>query len=238
MMADNDKDSVREDASAGPAEAMSRRQFVTGLGALGFGVVLGGTLFSGLLLPDEVIAIPVSEGYLLVDSKKCQGCNTCMMACALTHHGVQSLSLSRIQVTQDPFAKWPADKSIAQCRQCPYPACVGACPTGAMHADAETGVRTVSVAKCIGCQACVNACPFETSRAGWNFEDKHAQKCDLCLDTPFMDEVGGVGGAQACAKVCPVGAIRFSTKVPVQSDEGYNVNLRGVPWTALGYSAE
>lgn len=213
----------------------TRREFLTGVGGLGVGAVLGGALLKGVLLPDHVYAIPASEGYLLVDSKKCQGCNTCMMACSLTHHGVQSLSLARIQVKQDPFAGFPSDKSISQCRQCPYPSCVEACPTGAMHADEETGARTVDEAKCIGCERCVESCPFTPSRVQWNFEEKHAQKCDLCRDTRFWDEDGGPDGKRACEAVCPTGAISFVSAIPVQNDSGYNVNLRDETWAELGY---
>ncbi|MDI6901557.1 MAG: 4Fe-4S dicluster domain-containing protein [Anaerosomatales bacterium] len=233
-MADTDKNASVEQDSAAQA-GVSRRQFLTGFGGLGVGVVLGGSLFRGFLLPDEVVAIPASDGYLLVDSKKCQGCNTCMMACSLTHHGVQSLSLSRIQVVQDPFVAFPEDKSVLQCRQCPHPACVEACPTKAMHVDSETGVRTVDAAKCIGCQECVNACPFDTSRVVWNTADKHAQKCDLCKDTPFWNETGGADGKRACEQVCPVGAISFTTEIPLQSNEGYEVNLRDAGWAKIGY---
>ena len=237
-MVDKNTNPTEPAASADQKGTLSRRQFLTSFGGLGVGLVLGGALFQGFLLPDEVIAIPASDGYLLVDSKKCQGCNTCMMACSLTHHGVQSLSLSRIQMVQDPFAKFPNDKSVVQCRQCPSPACVEACPTKAMHIDKKTGVRMVASAKCVGCQACVNACPFDTTRAGWNFEEKHAQKCDLCLDTPFMDADGGPGGQQACIAVCPVGAISFTKEIPQQSDNGYDVNLRDEGWAALGFAID
>jgi Fe-S-cluster-containing dehydrogenase component len=229
---------VDKDTTTGVAAestGFSRREFITGVGGAGFGLVLGGLVVKGFLLPDEVIAIPASDGYLLVDPLKCQGCSTCMMACSLTHHGVQSLSLSRIQVVQDPFEPFPNDKAIIQCRQCPYPACVEACPTGAMHVDTETGVRTVDVAKCIGCQECVNACPMDTSRVIWNTEEKHAQKCDLCKDTPFWDEQGGPEGKRACEQVCPTGAISFTKEIPLQSNEGYVVNLRDGGWAQIGY---
>jgi protein NrfC len=221
------------------ANAFTRRDFVKGAGAVGFAFVLGGTLARGFLLPDQVIAFPASEGYLLVDSKKCQGCNTCAMACSLTHHGVQNLSLGRIQVTQDPLAAWPNDKLISQCRQCPSAPCVMACPTGANHIDTEHGnVRTIDPAKCIGCERCVAACPFDQSRADWNFSEKHAQKCDLCTNTPFWDEKGGPGGKQACVELCPVGAIAYAKTIPVQDDGGYDVNLRDATWGTLGYPTD
>ncbi|MBN2248517.1 MAG: 4Fe-4S dicluster domain-containing protein, partial [Coriobacteriia bacterium] len=171
-----------------------------------------------------------------VDTKKCSGCTSCMMACSLTHHGVTNHSLSRIQIVQNPFASFPNDIQINQCRQCPYPACVEACPTGAMHVDTDTGVRTIDEAKCIGCERCVNACPFTPSRALWNFEDKHAQKCDLCLDTPHWSQEGGPDGTRACEAVCPMHAISFTSVVPEQADTGYVVDLRnGTPWEGFHF---
>ena len=233
-MADIDKKGTS--ASIDGGEGVSRRQFLTGVGGLGLGAALGGALLGSILLPDKVLAIPASGGYLLVDTKKCAGCTSCMMACSLTHHGETNMSLSRIQITQDSWGKFPNDITIAQCRQCPYPSCVEACPTGAMHVDAKTGVRTVDEAKCVGCERCVEACPFTPSRALWNFEEKHAQKCDLCKDTPFWDQEGGPDGKRACEEVCPMGAIKFTTELPVQSEDGYETDLRtGTVWDTLGF---
>ncbi|MHB8804415.1 MAG: 4Fe-4S dicluster domain-containing protein [Coriobacteriia bacterium] len=239
-MADIDKTKDTPLAAEGDAKTgVSRREFMTGVGGLGIGAVLGGLLGGAFLLPDEVIAIPASGGYLLVDTKKCSGCTSCMMACSLTHYGKTSLSLARIQVQNNPLEAYPADVTQFQCRQCPYPACVDACPTGAMHADAETGVRLVDPEKCIGCERCVNACPFTPSRVQWNHEGKHAQKCDLCKDTPFWNEDGGADGKQACVEICPMKAIKFTTEIPVQSDTGYNVNLRSRDdWGKLGFPTD
>lgn len=233
-MADDKKENQGVEAQLD--QGLSRRQFVAGVGGVGVGAVLGGLLAQAFLLPDDVFAIPASEGYLLVDTKKCAGCTTCMMACSMTHHGESNLSLARIQVTQDPFGKFPHDIDIAQCRQCPYPSCVKACPTGAMHIDEETKVRTVDASKCVGCERCVNACPFTPSRALWNFEEKHAQKCDLCKDTPFWNEEGGADGQRACEAVCPMRAITFTKEIPVQNEAGYDVDLRaGTPWNTHGF---
>jgi len=221
-------------------KVVSRREFVTGLGGVGLGAVIGGLLGQGFFTPDKVFAIPASGGYLLVDTKKCAGCTSCMMACSLVHHGQVNYSLSRIQITQNSFAAFPNDISMAMCRQCPFPACVEVCPTGACHVDTANGnVRTVDEAKCIGCERCVNACPFTPSRALWNGADKHAQKCDLCADTPFWNEKGGPGGKQACATVCAMKAISFTKDVPVQgADTGYNVDLGSTSkvWQGFGFN--
>jgi protein NrfC len=184
-----------------------------------------------------IAAIPASEGYLLVDFKKCQGCLSCMLACSLVHEGTENLSLARIQVLQNSFAKFPDDLSMAQCRQCVESPCVDACPAEALYVDKKNGnIRIVDMKKCIGCKACVHACPFEPSRALWDPYKKKALKCDLCSNAPFWSEKGGVKGKQACVEVCPLNAIQFTKKIPEQKgDAGYKVNLRGESWKKLGY---
>jgi ferredoxin len=100
---------------------LSRREFATGVGSAGIGAVLGGLFLKGFLLPDQVFAIPASKGYLLVDTKKCGGCESCMLACSLVHEGKENISMSRIQITQNPFGKFPDDMSQTQCeRQRPH----------------------------------------------------------------------------------------------------------------------
>jgi protein NrfC len=194
-----------------------------------------------LVPPDE---IPPADGYLLVDIEKCQGCASCMLACSLIHEGVESLSLSRIQIMQDSFASFPGDLTVEPCRQCVDPACVKACPTGALQADAEHGnVRMVDKEECIGCGLCYGACPYVPSRAflaadkAYDDEVK-SRKCDLCANAPYhWDEAGGgPDGKQACVAVCPVGAIAFTRDIPEQDgDGGYKVNLRDESWAVLGY---
>jgi protein NrfC len=181
-----------------------------------------------VMLEDGKSGIPVSEGYLLVDTKKCQGCMSCMLACSLVHDGEENLSLARIQIIQNPFGKFPDDLTLG----------LEACPEEALTVDVEHGnVRRIHTEKCIGCMQCVEACPYDPSRAVWNFQEDRAQKCDLCVDTPHWNRKGGPAGLQACVEICPLGAIKFTKKIPVQEgDEGYHVNLRGEGWENLGYS--
>ncbi len=222
---------------------ISRRQFILGVGAMGLAAAAG----SNLVLPDKLLAIlnsiPNSEGFLLVDLKKCQGCGTCMMACALTHTGVASYTLSRIQIQQDSFANWPDDVFMAVCRQCEDAPCVKVCPVKPIKANKPNpkygNVRMIDQTLCIGCRMCFNSCPFTPSRAQWDFTTSRSQKCDLCVDTPYLGEKGGPGGTQACAKVCPVDAITFTRTMPDQDDEeSYHVNLRGPAWGKLGMTRD
>jgi protein NrfC len=212
-------------------------------------VAIGGILSPFLVLDasgDLHAAYAASQGYLLVDTKKCQGCLSCMLACSLVHDGEANLSTARIQVLQDSFAKWPEDVSIEQCRQCATPACVEACPTGALTADPQRGhVRCIDPAKCIGCTLCLLKCPFVVKRLTVVQDERkltgiRAAKCDLCADAPYhwSDVGGGPGGEQACVAICPVEAIQYTATMPKQSLQGYNVNLRDANWGKLGYPTD
>jgi protein NrfC len=198
---------------------LSRRDLLKVAGGLGVGLALNSVLW----LEDGIAAIPASQGYLLVDLKRCAGCLNCMLACSLAHEGKVNLSRSRIQVLQNSFAHVPEDLTVAQCRQCVSPACLEACPTGALHLDAKQGnIRVIDAAKCIGCQSCVAACPFAPSRVAWNSETNRAAKCDLCAEAPFWNQKGGPEGKQACIEICPQRALRFTDKIPSQQgDKGY-----------------
>ncbi|MHC4677321.1 MAG: 4Fe-4S binding protein [Planctomycetota bacterium] len=219
----------------------ARRDFLKLAGVV---VISGGAGSCAPSITTRKDGIPVSVGYILVDAKKCQGCLSCMLACSLAHEGETNLSLSRIQIIQNSFEKWPDDVTIEQCRQCVDPTCVKACPTEALKADPKYGnVRTVDAGKCIGCRLCIEACPYTPSgpvaAADKDFKgDVKARKCDLCANARYhWDKEGaGPGKKQACVEVCPVGAIKFTKRVPAQEgDAGYKVNLRGKSWEKLGY---
>lgn len=176
----------------------------------------------------QVNEYPTSTGYLVVDSKRCQGCLSCMMVCSLVHEGEANLSLSRIQVMQNILKDWPDDIKISQCRQCVDPPCVEACPTGALHVDpASDNVRTIDQSECTGCESCMEACPYTPKRIIFNSKTGVAVKCDLCFNTTYWAGNGGTMGKHACIEVCPQQCIKFTTEIPEQRGEaGYDANLR------------
>jgi protein NrfC len=214
----------------------SRRDFLAKGGVAVAAPAIIATATTAVVAQNAGAAIPRSQGYIVFDSRKCIGCTTCMLSCSLTHYGEQNLSLSRIQIIQDSFGKFPNDLSVNPCRQCVEPPCVRNCPVGAAHADTANGnVRLIDESKCIGCRMCLQMCPQQPRRTVWNSKANKSSKCDLCINTPHWKEKGGPGGKQACVEVCPVRALKFVSEAPNQEEtNGYQVNLRNDHWWRLG----
>jgi protein NrfC len=133
-------DSDRKEAPE--QKKFSRRDFLAISGSVVAADVLLAATPGGLTAKageKQEVSYPEAKAYLVYDSKKCMGCTTCMLACSLTHYGAQSLSLSRIQIIQDSFGKFPDDIKIAVCRQCVTPPCVINCPVGAAYITWKNG---------------------------------------------------------------------------------------------------
>ncbi len=149
---------------------------------------------------------------ILTDTTKCIGCSECVLACKKVNH--LKNDIPRRWDMDDGLSanNWtsvigrPDDKFVRkQCRHCLEPACVSACPVGAMH-KTELGPVIYDSAKCIGCRYCMMACPFGIPRYQWSMVVPHVRKCILCYDRIKA------GGQPACTEVCPTKATIFGDR--------------------------
>ena len=81
------------------------------------------------------------------------------------------------------------------CNHCTHPACVEACPSGAMSKRPQDGIVVRDEKTCQGNRDCAKACPYK--KIYFNEQRKVSQHCMMCL--PRIED----GVAPACARQCP-----------------------------------
>ena len=106
---------------------------------------------------------------IVVETRRCIGCSSCSVACKLENNLPDQVWYSRVETIGGEAPNTPAgeygnntlDYVVVQCNHCDMPLCVAACSTGATYKDDETGLVLQDAEKCIGCQACITACPYD-----------------------------------------------------------------------------
>ena len=180
---------------------------------------------------------------MLVDTKKCTGCHTCVFACRLENNlpnniwwnttitGTPDKPDEKIAM-DNPTGRYVSkgglvmDKSkgiiplminyyTKACQHCAKPACLDVCPTKATFVRSD-GIVNVDTELCIGCNACIDACPYDVRRYnatdekyGLNFtvgsrgithKPDTVDKCNLC--SHLIDK----GKQPSCVTNCPLNA--------------------------------
>lgn len=206
-----DIDNLKEE-SLDTVSGLERRNFLK-MGLMITGVFAGGKILSVVSKVDEVFAstINFAEKYpykphysMVIREGLCIDCQRCMVACHKTNdvpaYGWRTRILEKI--TPDAIGRKRGFMPIL-CNQCNDPACVRACPTRASYKDQHNGIVRIDSKKCIGCKACMLACPYD---ARYFNEEKHAvDKCDFCYESRLSKGKK----LTACAAVCPTGARIF-----------------------------
>ncbi len=86
------------------------------------------------------------------------------------------------------------------CEHCLNPACVAACPSGAIYKREEDGIVLIDQDKCRGWRMCVSACPYK--KIYYNWESGKSEKCIFCYTRIET------GQPTVCSETC-VGRIRY-----------------------------
>lgn len=156
---------------------------------------------------------------MLFDATRCIGCKACQVACKqwndlpgeeTTNKGTYENPLF---LTADTWLKMHFTEGVQgeeifwhftrnSCMHCTSAPCVGSCPTGAI-APRPGGVVLIDDRQCIGCRACVQACPWDAVHM-----DKKTgvvKKCTLCYDRINN------GLEPACVQSCPTDALLFGS---------------------------
>jgi len=187
---------------------ITRRDFIKVAGAVTGGLTVTGASINRALASSGS-DVPLKEHKaMLYDATYCIGCRECERACKEDNHlkeeDVDDLSghtLTLIKYyqsedgTESSFRKY-------QCFHCVDPACVVACPVGALK-KSENGPVLYEPLKCIGCRYCMQACPYGVPAYDWSQAYPLIAKCDFCYDR---------NDGPACALACPTGALISGTR--------------------------
>ncbi|MCA8980786.1 MAG: nitrate reductase subunit beta [Planctomycetes bacterium] len=95
------------------------------------------------------------------------------------------------------------------CNHCMNPACVAACPSGALYKRGEDGIVLLNQDRCRAWRSCIPACPYKKTYYNWS--TGKSEKCILCF--PRLES----GQAPACFHSC-VGRIRYIGNVLYDAD--------------------
>jgi len=160
---------------------------------------------------------------MVIDVKRCVGCNSCTLACRAEKGTPAGIFYNRVEKSE--VGKYPAARMQFRpmpCMHCQEPACLAVCPTGATY-KRDDGIVLIDHNKCMGCRYCVLACPyesrqplksidnyygpgtvtpFETAKRS-NFDKGTAVKCDFCVTR--LEQ----GLLPACVESCPAQARHF-----------------------------
>ena len=137
---------------------------------------------------------------MTVDEKLCVTCNACVVACKNENRVPEgSARCWTAQLERGTFPLLSVETRSERCNHCESAPCVSACPTRASHYE-QGGVVVVAADKCVGCKACIIACPYEVR---YLHPDGYVDKCTWCLHRVKK------GLDPACVSVCPTGALAF-----------------------------
>ncbi len=91
-----------------------------------------------------------------------------------------------------------------------------------MHKEQDTGLVKTNDDKCIGCNMCAQACPYDAPQM--DTERKKMTKCDGCSDRLEL------GKKPICVESCPLHALDFDTMENLEAKYGKgDTHLKPLP---------
>lgn len=137
----------------------------------------------------------MSKFAMVIDQRRCVGCMACVIACKQENRVPPELYRTRVVEKVDgvfPILRMELRSEL--CNHCDNPPCVYNCPTRASYKNKENGLVLLDRKRCIGCKACLAACPYDARYI--NHEKGYADKCTFC------DHRLAQGKEPACVSTC------------------------------------
>ncbi len=135
----------------------------------------------------------------LIDHRKCIGCHACSVACKEEHQVPLGVYRTWVKyVEKGEFPNVQRNFTVLRCNHCEQAPCVTICPVTALYKRSD-GIVDFDPNVCIGCKACMQACPYDALYIDPNNDT--AAKCNFCAHRVEN------GLRPSCEVVCPTQAI-------------------------------
>jgi len=111
---------------------------------------------------------------LVIDLLRCMGCGACSIACKAERGTPAGISYNKVKMSE--IGKYPNAKMKflpMSCMHCKKPHCLEACPNEATY-QRDDGLVLIDKEKCVGCGACVVACPYGSRQLLKEMENYYA----------------------------------------------------------------
>jgi len=132
---------------------------------------------------------------MVIDQSRCIGCMACIVSCKTENDVPAERYRTRvIEIVEGRFPNLRMEMRSELCNHCDHPPCVYNCPTGASYKEKETGMVLLKRNRCVGCKACIAACPYDARYV--HPEHGYADKCTFCSQRVTQ------GMEPACVKTC------------------------------------
>ena len=131
-----------------------------------------------------------------VDLKRCIGCYGCVEACKTENGTPPEIFWMKVYKRNEDELKasWPFIPT--RCNHCENAPCATACPTGATHQRGD-GIVVIDYDQCIGCEACIIACPYQANSLWFHGEGYYGTEL-----TPYEEQVYDIGRRKGTAQKC------------------------------------
>jgi Fe-S-cluster-containing dehydrogenase component len=97
---------------------------------------------------------------MIFDKEKCIGCNACVVSCQQNYNMPPENKLNWVTVEESgEFPNLKLEFTPHQCAHCDDPKCIDVCPAEDATFKTKEGYVLINAENCIGCKACIDACP-------------------------------------------------------------------------------
>lgn len=125
--------------------------------------------------------VPRTQLGFIHNNVDCIGCRACEIACKDKNGLPPGPRFRRVMYVEGgTFPDVFVYKVNMSCNHCAEPACLPACPTGAIHKREKDGIVDIDSTLCIGCRRCEAACPYGAPQ--FIPEQNIVSKCNMCVD--------------------------------------------------------